>query len=354
MMIFDYMEKYDFEQLLFNYDDTSGLKALICIHNTILGPALGGTRMWAYETEEDAIEDVFRLARGMTYKAAVAGLNLGGGKGVVIGDPKKEKSEELWRSFGRFVQSLNGRYITAKDVGTDHRDMNYVSMETDYVVGLIETSGDPSPFTANGVWHGMQACAEKIYGSRQLKGKKVAVQGVGNVGYHLVKHLVKDEGAEVTVTDIDPEQMRKVVDEFGVKTVKPEEIYSVDMDIFAPCALGGVLNDETIARLKCRIIAGGANNVLAEERHGDDIDKKGIVYAPDYVINAGGLINVADELRQYNKERALQSVAGIYDRVMKVLNIAERDNITTVKAADRMAEERIEKIARIRSSHIPP
>jgi leucine dehydrogenase len=352
MKIFDYMKKYDFEQLIFNYDETSGLKALICIHDTTLGPALGGTRMWVYEKEEDAIEDVFRLARGMTYKAAVAGLNLGGGKGVVIGDPKKKKSEELWRSFGRFVQSLNGRYITAKDVGTDHQDLNYISMETDYVVGLMGTSGDPSPFTANGVWHGMQACAEIVYGNRKLKGKKVAVQGVGNVGYHLVKHLVKDEGAEVTVTDIDQERVRKVVDEFSVKAVKPEKIYSVDMDIFAPCALGAVINDETLPRLRCQIIAGGANNVLAEERHGEEAEKMGIFYAPDYVINAGGLINVADELKGYDKERALQAVAGIYDSIMKVMNIAKRDNIPTSKAADRMAEERIQIIGKTRNNYI--
>ncbi len=352
MKKFDYMEKYDFEQLVFNYDETSGLKALICIHDTTLGPALGGTRMWVYEKEEEAIEDVLRLARGMTYKAAVAGLNLGGGKGVVIGDPKKEKSEELWRAFGRAVQSLNGRYITAEDVGTSPQDMNYVSMETDYVVGLMGTSGDPSPFTANGVWHGMQACAEKIYGSRSLKGKKVAVQGVGSVGYYLVKHLVEDEGAEVIVTDIDEERIKKVVDEFGVKAVGTDEIYSADVDIFAPCALGAVINDDTLPQLKCKIVAGGANNVLAEERHGEEIEKKGILYAPDYVINAGGLINVADELKGYNKERALQSVAGIYDSVKMVLEIAERDNIPTYRAADRLAEERIEKMGKVRSNYI--
>lgn len=352
MKIFEYMEKYDFEQLVFNYDETSGLKALICIHDTTLGPALGGTRMWIYEKEEEAIEDALRLARGMTYKAAVAGLNLGGGKGVVIGDPKKEKSEELWRAFGRFVQSLNGRYITAEDVGTSPQDMNFVSMETSSVVGLMGTSGDPSPFTANGVWHGMQACAEKVYGSRSLKGKKVSVQGAGSVGYYLIKHLVEDEGAEVIVTDIDQDRIELVKKEFGVKAVAPEEIYSADVDIFAPCALGAVINDETLPQLKCKIVAGGANNILAEDRHGEEIEKKGILYAPDYVINAGGLINVADELKGYNKERALQSVAGIYDSVKMVLDIADRDNIPTYRAADRLAEERIEKMGRVRSNFI--
>ena len=352
MKIFEYMEKYDFEQLVFNYDETSGLKALICIHDTTLGPALGGTRMWIYEKEEEAIEDALLLARGMTYKAAVAGLNLGGGKGVVIGDPKKEKSEELWRAFGRFVQSLNGRYITAEDVGTSPQDMNFVSMETSSVVGLMGTSGDPSPFTANGVWHGMQACAEKVYGSRSLKGKKVSVQGAGSVGYYLIKHLVEDEGAEVIVTDIDQDRIELVKKEFGVKAVAPEEIYSADVDIFAPCALGAVINDETLPQLKCKIVAGGANNILAEDRHGEEIEKKGILYAPDYVINAGGLINVADELKGYNKERALQSVAGIYDSVKMVLDIADRDNIPTYRAADRLAEERIEKMGRVRSNFI--
>ncbi len=352
MKIFEYMEKYDFEQLVFNYDETSGLKALICIHDTTLGPALGGTRMWVYEKEEEAIEDALRLARGMTYKAAVAGLNLGGGKGVVIGDPKKEKSEELWRAFGRFVQSLNGRYITAEDVGTSPQDMNFVSMETSSVVGLMGTSGDPSPFTANGVWHGMQACAEKVYGSRSLKGKKISVQGVGSVGYYLIKHLVEDEGAEVIVADIDQDRIKLVKEEFGVKAVDPEDIYSADVDIFAPCALGAVINDETLPQLKCKIVAGGANNILAEERHGVEIEKKGILYAPDYVINAGGLINVADELKGYNKERALQSVAGIYESVKMVLDIADRDNIPTYRAADRLAEERIEKMSRVRSNFI--
>ncbi len=353
MKIFDYMEKYDFEQLVFNYDKTSGLKALICIHNTVLGPALGGTRMWVYDKEEDAIEDVLRLARGMTYKAAVTGLNLGGGKAVIIGDPKKEKSEGMWRAFGRFVQSLNGRYYTAIDMGTTIYDMEIVAQETDFVTGIPGASGDPSPVTAYGVWHGMQACAEEAFGSRSLKGKKIAVQGAGNVGYYLIRHLVEDEGAEVIATDIDENKLNKVVDEFAVKVVKPEEIYSLDVDIFAPCALGAVINDKTMEQIKAKVIAGGANNVLEAEKHGEILAEKGILYAPDYVINSGGLINVADELKGYDRERALRTASGIYNNVKQVIEIARRDNVPTYKAADRLAEERIEKMGRIQSNFIP-
>lgn len=352
MKIFDYMEQYDFEQLVFNYDKTSGLKALICIHDTTLGPALGGTRMWVYEKEEEAVYDVLRLARGMTYKAAVAGLNLGGGKAVIIGDPQKVKSEELWRAFGRFVQSLNGRYITAEDVGTTVEDMDIVSWETDFVTGVSGTSGDPSPFTAWGVYNGIQACTELLFGSRNLKGKKVAVQGVGSVGYYLVKHLVKDSGAEVVVSDIDQNRIQRVITEFNVTSVEPDQIYNVECDIFAPCALGAVVNDETIDKLNCKIICGGANNILAEDRHGDLLEQKGILYAPDYVANSGGLINVADELKGYDRERAWKSVANVYQRVKDVLNIAKRDNIPSYKAADRLAEERIAKIGKVRSNYI--
>ncbi|AZR73445.1 leucine dehydrogenase [Anoxybacter fermentans] len=351
MKKFEYMEKYDYEQLVFCYDKTSGLKAIICIHDTTLGPALGGTRMWVYENEDDAILDALRLARGMTYKAAAAGLNLGGGKTVIMGDPKKDKSEELWRAFGRYVQSLNGRYITAEDVGTSVEDMDYVAMETDYVTGLSGTSGDPSPMTAFGVYKGMKACCKEVYGSDSLEGKVVAVQGLGHVGYYLCKHI-HEEGGKLIVTDIDQERIDKVVKEFGATAVAPDEIYGVECDIFAPCALGAVVNDETIPQFKCRIIAGAANNVLKEERHGDIIHEKGILYAPDYVINAGGLINVYHELLGYNRDNVLRDVAKIYDRILKVIEISKRDNIPTYKAADIMAEERIEKMGRVRSNYI--
>lgn len=354
MLIFEYMEKYGYEQLVFCHDKTSGLKAIIAIHDTTLGPALGGTRMWNYENEEDAILDVLRLSKGMTYKAAAAGLNLGGGKAVIIGDAKKDKSEEMWRAFGRFVQSLNGRYITAEDVGTTVQDMDYVNLETDYVTGVSAasgSSGDPSPKTAYGVFRGLLATANEIWGSDNITGKVVAVQGVGHVGYYLCKHL-HEAGAKLVVCDIDQDSIDKVVQEFGAEVVEPDAIYDVQCDFFAPCALGAVINDKTINRLKCKAIAGAANNVLAEDRHGDELHKKGIIYAPDYVINAGGLMNVADELNGYNEERALEKVKTIYDNIAKVIEISKRDGIPTYKAADRMAEERIEKIGRIRGNFI--
>jgi len=354
MKIFEYMEKYDYEQLVFCQDRTSGLKAVICIHDTTLGPALGGTRMWNYASEEDAILDALRLARGMTYKNAAAGLNLGGGKTVIIGDSKTQKSEELFRSFGRYVQSLNGRYITAEDVGTNVQDMDWVHLETSFVTGVSSSygsSGDPSPMTARGVWRGMKAAAKEAFGSESLTGKKIAIQGLGHVGYYLAKHL-HDEGAELIVTDISEEAIKRVVAETGAKAVAPNEIFGVQCDIFAPCALGAVINDQTITQLKCQVIAGAANNILKEERHGDKLHELGILYAPDYVINAGGVINVADELEGYNYERALKKVELVYDNVAKVIDIAKRDKIPTYRAADRMAEERIAKIGKVRTTFL--
>jgi len=354
MNIFDYLQKYDYEQLIFCHDAASGLKAIICIHDTTLGPALGGCRMWTYETEEDAIIDVLRLARGMTYKAAAAGLNLGGGKTVIIGDPKKDKNEAMFRALGRYIQSLGGRYITAEDVGTTAADMDIIHQETDYVTGVspeFGSSGNPSPVTAYGVYVGMKAAAKVAFGNDSLAGKTVAVQGVGSVGYHLCKHL-HQEGAKLIVTDINPDNVKRAVEEFGAQAVSADEIYAVDCDIFSPCALGGIINDETIPKLKAKVIAGSANNQLKEERHGDQIHEMGIVYAPDYVINAGGLINVADELEGYNRERALKKVETIYDNLMKVFEIAKRDNIPTYKAADRMAEERIAQVAKTRSTFV--
>ena len=354
MKIFEYLEKYDYEQLVICQDKTSGLKAIICIHDTTLGPALGGTRMWNYDSEEDAILDAMRLAKGMTYKNAAAGLNLGGGKTVIIGDSRTQKTEELFRAFGRYVQSLNGRYITAEDVGTTVRDMDWVHLETEFVSGVSVSSGasgDPSPMTARGVWRGMKAAAKEVYGSDSLNGKTIAIQGLGHVGYYLAKHL-HEEGAKLIVTDIHEDVIKRVVDEMGATAVGSEEIFGVEADIFAPCAMGAVINDETIPQFKFKIIAGAANNILKEERHGDKLHELGILYAPDYVINAGGVINVADELEGYNYDRALSKVEMVYDNVAKVIEIAKRDNIPTYKAADRMAEERIEKIGRVRSNYL--
>ncbi|MGE5704701.1 MAG: Leu/Phe/Val dehydrogenase [Clostridia bacterium] len=351
MKIFDYLQRYDYEQVLFCQDETSGLKAIIAIHDTTLGPALGGTRMWTYQTEEDAIVDALRLARGMTYKAAAAGLNLGGGKTVIIGDPRKDKSEELFRAFGRFIQGLNGRYITAEDVGTTVADMDMIHLETNYVTGVspaFGSSGNPSPVTAYGVYRGMKAAAKVAYGTDNLSGKVIAVQGVGNVAYNLCRHL-HEEGAHLIVTDINEDNVNRAVAEFGAKAVGVNEIFQVDCDIFAPCALGAIINDDTIPLLKAKVIAGAANNQLKEERHGDLIHEKGLIYAPDYVINAGGLINVADELHGYNRERALKKVETIYDNITKVFEISARDNVPSYVAADRMAEERIARVAKSRS-----
>jgi len=352
--IFQYMEKYDYEQLLFCQDRVSGLKAIICIHDTTLGPALGGTRMWTYESEDEAIEDALRLAKGMTYKNAAAGLSLGGGKAVIIGDPRRDKSEAMFRAFGRFIQGLNGRYITAEDVGTTVADMDIIHEETDYVTGIspsFGSSGNPSPVTAFGVYRGMKAAAKEAFGTDSLSGKTIAVQGVGNVAYNLCKYLY-EEGAMLIVTDIHKESVQRAVDEFGARAVDPQDIYGVQCDIYAPCALGATVNDQTIPLMKAKVIAGAANNQLKEARHGDTLHERGIIYAPDYVINAGGVINVADELYGYNRERALKKVEAVYENIEKVLEISKRDAIPTYLAADRLAEERIELMKHTRSTFL--
>lgn len=354
MEIFKYLERDDYEQLLFCQDKQSGLKAIIAIHDTTLGPALGGTRMWTYASEEEAIVDALRLSKGMTYKNAAAGLNLGGGKTVIIGDPRKDKNEEMFRAFGRYIQGLNGRYITAEDVGTTVEDMDLIHEETDYVTGIspeFGSSGNPSPVTAYGVYRGMKAATKEAFGNDSLEGKVIAVQGVGNVAYHLCRHL-HEEGAKLIVTDINQESVARAVEAFGAKAVNPDEIYGVACDIYAPCALGAVINDVTINKIKAKVIAGAANNQLKEDIHGDQIHEKGIIYAPDYVINAGGVINVADELKGYNRERALKKVEGVYDTIERVIEIAKRDNIPTYKAADRMAEERIARMRNSRSQFL--
>lgn len=354
MDIFSKLEKYEYEQLIFCQDKASGLKAIIAIHDTTLGPALGGTRMWTYASEEEAIEDALRLARGMTYKNAAAGLNLGGGKTVVIGDPKTDKNEAMFRALGRFVEGLGGRYITAEDVGTTEGDMDLINLETTYVTGVTAgsgSSGNPSPVTALGIYQGMKAAAKEAFGDDSLAGKTIAVQGVGNVAYTLCEHL-HAEGAKLIVTDINKAAVQRAVEAFDAVAVETDEIYSQDADIFAPCALGAIINDETIPQFKCKVIAGSANNQLKDNAHGDKIHEMGIVYAPDYVINSGGVINVADELNGYNAERALKRVAGIYDILGEIFNISRRDNIPSYVAADRLAEERIANIAAARNTFL--
>ncbi|MEN2766040.1 branched-chain amino acid dehydrogenase [Ornithinibacillus xuwenensis] len=354
MEIFKGMEAYDYEQLVFCQDKNSGLKAVIAIHDTTLGPALGGTRMWTYDSEEEAIIDAMRLAKGMTYKNAAAGLNLGGGKTVIIGDPRKDKNPEMFRTFGRYIQSLNGRYITAEDVGTTVEDMDLIHMETDYVTGIspeFGSSGNPSPVTAYGVYKGMKAAALEAYGDDSLEGKTIAVQGIGNVAYKLCEYL-HEEGAKLIVTDINKAAVNRAVEAFDAKAVDPNDIYDVECDIYAPCALGATINDDTVSRIKAKVVAGSANNQLKTTEHGDILFEKGIVYAPDYVINAGGVINVADELNGYNQSRAMKKVEGIYDSLVRVFEISKRDNIPSYLAADRMAEERIESMKKSRGQFL--
>lgn len=351
MQIFEMLEKNDHEQLVYCSNAESGLRAIIAVHDTTLGPALGGTRMWNYDTSDQALNDVLRLSRGMTYKAAVAGLNLGGGKAVIIGDSRTQKNELLFRTFGKFVDGLAGRYITAEDVGTDVRDMEFVRMETKYVTGISKAlggSGDPSPVTAYGVYVGMKACAKEKWGNDSLRGRKIAVQGAGHVARYLCEHLYS-EGAELYITDIVDDKVKAVLETVKAHVVKPEEIYDTDAEIFAPTALGGIINDETIAKLKCEIIAGGANNQLEDEdKHGKMLLEKGILYAPDYVINAGGLINVSNELEGYRQDRAMKQAEAIYDIVSKVLAISKEQNIPTHTASNKLAEERLQKIGGIR------
>lgn len=352
-MIFERMEEYDYEQLIFCHDSASGLKAIICIHDSTLGPALGGVRMWDYATEEEAIEDAVRLARGMTYKNAAAGLNLGGGKTVIMGDASKDKSEAFFRALGRYVNSLNGRYITAEDVNTTVQDMDYIFQETPYVCGVSESygsSGNPSPKTALGVYTAMKRTAKEAFGDDTLAGKTIAVQGVGNVAYNMCK-LLHEEGAHLIVADINQNSVDRAVNDFGAKAVNVDDIYSVEADIFAPCALGGILNDETISSLKVKAICGSANNQLEDDiKHSRMLEDKNIVYAPDFVANSGGVINVADELEGYNSERATNKIKEIYNQMDKIFTISKENDISTTEAANHLAEERIDQMMRVRST----
>jgi leucine dehydrogenase len=352
MELFATVDTMGHEQVVFLHSKDSGLKAIIAIHNTVLGPALGGSRLWPYTSEAEALNDVLRLSRGMTYKAAVSGLNLGGGKAVIVADPN-QKSEALFRAFGRFVDSLSGRYITAEDVNTSVQDMDYIFQETDHVVGVHPVhggSGDPSPWTALGTVQGIKASLSKKYGHTDLAKASYAVQGLGHVGYHVVKHL-RDAGAKVFVTDMNKERVEACV-ALGAEAVKMDDIYAVAAKVYVPCALGATVNEKTIPQFKFEVIAGAANNQLADERCGDEIHKKGIVYAPDYAINAGGLMNVALELQGYNRERANRMVMGIYDNITNIFKLAEREGITSFRAADRMAEQRIAAMGKVKLPHI--
>ncbi|HEY2397315.1 MAG TPA: Glu/Leu/Phe/Val dehydrogenase dimerization domain-containing protein [Rudaea sp.] len=349
-MIFETIANTGHEEVVFCHNKDAGLKAIIAIHNTVLGPSLGGLRMWPYKSEAEAVNDVLRLSRGMTYKNAVAGLNLGGGKAVIIGDPAKDKSEALFRAFGRFVNSLNGRYITAEDVGINVNDMEWVFRETEFVTGVHQVhggSGDPSPFTAYGTLQGLLAALNAKFGNEDVGKYSYAVQGAGHVGMEFIK-LLREHGAKVYVTDIDKVLVEQAVSEYGCTAVGLDEIYDTDADVYSPCALGGTVNENTLPRLKCKIICGAANNQLANEAIGDEVEKRGIVYAPDYAVNAGGVMNISLEIDGYNRERAMRMMRTIYDNVSRIFQIARRDGIPTYKAADRVAEERIAQIGKIK------
>lgn len=354
MKIFETMAREGHEQLFFNHDRTTKLKSLIAIHDTTLGPALGGCRMWKYDTEEEAVMDVLRLSKGMTFKSAAAGVDYGGGKSLIWGDPKADKSEGLFRAFARYVEALNGRFSTGTDVGTTFEDFIIARKETQYVGALPEEyggGGNSGIITAFGTWKAVKAVAKELFGKESLQGLTIAVQGLGKVGYYLVGHLVS-EGAEVIACDINQDFIDKAVKDYNVKIVDPEEIYSVDCDIFSPNALGAVLNDKTIPMLKCKGLAGAANNQLAEARHADMLAEKGILYAPDYVANAGGLIQVCDELEGYNKERAFRNAGMIYQRLLDIFAMAKEQGITTDAAANIIVEQRLQDIAGIKRNFI--
>lgn len=342
MSIFNCPDFDGHENVVFGCDEKTGLRCIIGIHNTNRGPALGGSRFWNYENEQAAITDVLRLSKGMTYKAAVAGLDLGGGKSVIIGDPRKIKTPDLMRAFGRIIEGLNGRYITAEDVGTTVQDMDFIRESTAHVRGKSDGTGNPSPFTAFGTFQGIRAAVKHKLGTEDLKGLRVAVQGVGNVGYYLCEYL-HNAGAELVVTDIVQSSIDRVVNEFGAVAVAQDEIYAQDVDVYAPCALGATVNDQTLDLLKVKIVAGAANNQLAEARHGDALKEMGILYAPDYVINAGGLINVAAETPDYDPDATRQQVAKIYDTLLEIFQRADDENKPTSILADKIAEERFQK-----------
>lgn len=334
------------EQIVFCHDKDTGLKAIIGIHNTVLGPALGGTRMWKYNNEWEALNDVLRLSRGMTYKSAISGLDLGGGKAVIIGDAKTDKNPELMQKFGEFVHSLSGKYITAEDVGMVTADMDTVRDVTPYVTGISEArggSGNPSPVTAYGVYMGMKAAAKYQFGSDNLAGKKILVQGIGHVGETLVSHLCQ-EGALVQMVDLSAQRLEEVSQKYGAQIFTGDDMYSADVDIYAPCALGATINDDTVYKIKAKVIAGAANNQLANENvHGPILQERGIVYAPDFLINAGGIINVYGEIAHYGKEEALRRTENIYNTTLEIFNYAVQHQMTPQKAAMAIAENRIEQ-----------
>lgn len=355
--IFKEMDNYNVEQIIFNYDKATGLKSIVAINDTTIGPALGGCRMWNYASQEEALMDAIRLSQGMTYKCSVAGTNFGGGKTVIIGDPKTDKNETLFRALGRFIQMLNGRYYTGTDVGTTGQDFVYASQESDYFVGLPEEyggSGDTAIPTAYGIYKGIKASAMSALDSPNLKGLTIAIQGAGKVGSLLVGHLLK-EGSKIKICDVVEDNLNALKEKYPeVEIVDPDTIYEEECHIFAPCALGAVLNDDTIPKLKCKAVAGSANNQLAEARHGQMLHERGILYAPDFVINSGGLIQVADELEMddNNHDRVMAKTDNIYNILLDIYKVSKVNNIPTYEAANKLAEDRIETIGQIKRKFV--
>jgi leucine dehydrogenase len=352
--IFNQLETCGHQKVVYCSDPDTGLRAIIAIHDTTLGPAIGGTRMWSYKSEQEALQDVLRLSKNMTYKASIAGLNLGGGMAVIIGDSRKDKTEALLRKFGRFIKNLNGEFITAEDVGTNPRDMEYIRMETEHVTGVPETmggSGDPGPVAAMGVYMGMKAAIKELYGNDSIAGRSVIVQGIGHVGEQLVK-LLREENAKVYVSDINDDRKRQVSKKYGAEAISNNSIFDIGADIYAPCAMGATINTQTINKLQCAIIAGSANNQLQDEAlHGQMLLDKGILFAPDYVISAGGIINCYSELMGYSKKRTLQLTENIYDATRNVLKLSKAENISTIDAANKIAEKRIADIKKVKSTY---
>ncbi len=351
--IFSQLEAFGHKKIVFCSDPDTGLRAIITIHDTTLGPALGGLRLWPYRSEEDALNDALRLSKAMTCKASIAGLNLGGGSAVIIGDQSK-KTEPLLRKFGQFIKNFNGEFIVAEDVGTNPRDMEYIRMETQHVTGVPESiggSGDPTPVAAQGVFMGIKAAVKELYGNDSLTGKSVIVQGVGHVGENLVK-LLRDENAKVYASDINEERAGQVAKKYGAQMVANNSIFDIDADIYSPCALGATVNSQTIKKLKCAIIAGSANNQLDDEHvHGQMLLDKGILFAPDYVINAGGLINCYSELMGFSKKRTIQLTENIYNATRNIFKLSKLENIPSIEAANKIAEKRISDIRKIKSSY---
>lgn len=347
MEVFDRLRGDAYEQVVFCHDRATGLRAVIAIHSTRLGPALGGTRFYPYAREDDAVEDVLRLAKGMTYKSAVAGLDLGGGKAVILGDPARDKSEALLRTYGRFVDSLSGRYITAEDVGTTQADMDTIRRETSSVTGVSRSlggSGDPSAATAYGVLHAMKAVSQRLWRTTDLVGRHVVVSGVGKVGYALVRHLV-EERARVTATDVSAAAVERCVRDFSVEVAPVDAAHKIACDIYSPCAMGSSLSEATIPELACVAVVGSANNQLARDECVELLSQGGVLYAPDYIVNAGGVINIAEELRGYHRERAYANIRRIFDTTTEVLETAAAEGVSTTAAAERLAEARIEALS---------